>query len=103
MKIFTTVDVIGQGLPLIMPNGVIMMQELQRWIEDEETKRGYVRTKTPLMAKSDLYKISGHWDHYKDGMFVLGDEEKDKEVLCTSSDDMSVPVLCIQSRAAQLP
>ena len=80
MKIFTTVDVIGQGLPLIMPNGVIMMQELQRWIEDEETKRGYVRTKTPLMAKSDLYKISGHWDHYKDGMFVLGDEETDKEV-----------------------
>lgn len=80
MKLFTTVDVIGQGLPLIMPNGVIMMQELQRWIEDEETKRGYIRTKTPLMAKSDLYKISGHWDHYKDGMFVLGDEEKDKEV-----------------------
>ena len=80
MKLFTTVDVIGQGLPLIMPNGVIIMQELQRWIEDEETKRGYVRTKTPLMAKSDLYKISGHWDHYKDGMFVLGDEEKDKEV-----------------------
>ena len=55
MKIFTTVDVIGQGLPLIMPNGVIMMQELQRWIEDEEAKRGYIRTKTPLMAKSDLY------------------------------------------------
>lgn len=80
MKIFTTVDVIGQGLPLIMPNGVIMLQELQRWIEDEEAKRGYIRTKTPLMAKSDLYKISGHWDHYKDGMFVLGDEEKDKEV-----------------------
>lgn len=80
MKIFTTVDVIGQGLPLIMPNGVIIMQELQRWIEDEEAKRGYIRTKTPLMAKSDLYKISGHWDHYKEGMFVLGDEEKDKEV-----------------------
>ena len=80
MKLFTTVDVIGQGLPLIMPNGVIMMQEMQRWIEDEEAKRGYVRTKTPLMAKSDLYKISGHWDHYKDGMFVLGDEEVDKEV-----------------------
>ena len=80
MKIFTTVDVIGQGLPLIMPNGVIMMQELQRWIEDEEAKRGYIRTKTPLMAKSDLYKISGHWDHYKEGMFVLGDEETDKEV-----------------------
>lgn len=81
MKLFTTVDVIGQGLPLIMPNGVIIMQELQRWIEDEESRRGYVRTKTPLMAKNDLYKISGHWDHYKDGMFVLGDEENDKEVL----------------------
>lgn len=80
MELFTTVDVIGQGLPLLMPNGVIMLQELQRWIEDEETKRGYVRTKTPLMAKSDLYKLSGHWDHYKEGMFVLGDEEKDKEV-----------------------
>lgn len=80
MELFTTVDVVGQGLPLIMPKGVIMIQTLQRWIEDEEEKRGYVRTKTPLMAKSDLYKISGHWDHYKDGMFVLGDEEKDKEV-----------------------
>lgn len=80
MEIFTTVDVIGQGLPLIMPNGVIIMNTLKRWIEDEETKRGYMRTQTPLMAKSDLYKISGHWDHYKDGMFVLGDEEKDKEV-----------------------
>jgi len=63
-----------------MPNGVIIMNELKRWIEDEETKRGYMRTQTPLMAKSDLYKISGHWDHYKDGMFVLGDEEKDDEV-----------------------
>ncbi|BCK01179.1 threonine--tRNA ligase [Anaerocolumna chitinilytica] len=80
MELFTTVDVIGQGLPLIMPNGVKIMQTLQRWIEDEEEKRGYVRTKTPFMAKSDLYKISGHWDHYKEGMFVLGDEEKDKEV-----------------------
>lgn len=80
MEIFTTVDVIGQGLPLLMPKGVQIIQRLQRWIEDEEEKRGYVRTKTPLMAKSDLYKISGHWDHYKDGMFVLGDEEKDKEV-----------------------
>lgn len=80
MELFTTVDVIGQGLPLIMPNGAIILQTLQRWIEDEETKRGYSRTKTPFMAKSDLYKISGHWDHYKDGMFVLGDEEKDKEV-----------------------
>lgn len=80
MELFTTVDVIGQGLPLLMPKGVQIIQTLQRWIEDEEEKRGYVRTKTPLMAKSDLYKISGHWDHYKEGMFVLGDEEKDKEV-----------------------
>lgn len=80
LELFTTVDVIGQGLPLLMPNGVKIIQRLQRWIEDEETKRGYMRTKTPLMAKSDLYKISGHWDHYKEGMFVLGDEEKDKEV-----------------------
>ncbi len=80
MEIFTTVDVIGQGLPLIMPNGVIIMNELKRWIEDEETRRGYMRTQTPLMAKSDLYKISGHWDHYKEGMFVLGDEEKEDEV-----------------------
>ncbi len=80
LELFTTVDVIGQGLPLLMPKGVQIIQTLQRWIEDEEEKRGYMRTKTPLMAKSDLYKISGHWDHYKDGMFVLGDEEKDKEV-----------------------
>ena len=80
MEIFTTVDVIGQGLPLLMPKGTKMIQTLQRWIEDEEEKRGYVRTRTPLMAKNDLYKISGHWDHYKEGMFVLGDEEKDKEV-----------------------
>ncbi len=80
MELFTTVDVIGQGLPLMMPKGTKMIQTMQRWIEDEEERRGYVRTKTPLMAKSDLYKISGHWDHYKDGMFVLGDEETDKEV-----------------------
>ena len=81
MELFTTVDVIGQGLPLLMPKGVIVIKELQRWIEDlEDNEWGYIRTKTPLMAKSDLYKISGHWDHYKDGMFVLGDEEKDKEV-----------------------
>ena len=81
MELFTTVDVIGQGLPLLMPKGTKMVQTLQRWIEDlEDNEWGYVRTKTPLMAKSDLYKISGHWDHYKDGMFVLGDEEVDKEV-----------------------
>ena len=81
MGLFTTVDVIGQGLPLFTPKGTKMIQKLQRWIEDLEDKEwGYVRTRTPLMAKSDLYKISGHWDHYKEGMFVLGDEEKDKEV-----------------------
>lgn len=81
MELFTTVDVIGQGLPLLMPKGAKIIQTLQRWIEDlEDNEWGYIRTKTPLMAKSDLYKISGHWDHYTDGMFVLGDEEKDKEV-----------------------
>lgn len=81
MGIFTTVDVIGQGLPLFTPKGTKMIMKLQRWIEDlEEKEWGYVRTRTPLMAKSDLYKLSGHWDHYKDGMFVLGDEETDKEV-----------------------
>ncbi len=81
MELFTTVDVIGQGLPLIMPKGTKIIMKLQRWIEDLEDKEwGYIRTKTPLMAKSDLYKISGHWDHYTDGMFVLGDEKKDKEV-----------------------
>jgi len=81
MELFTTVDVIGQGLPLFTPKGTKMIMKLQRWIEDiEEKEWGYVRTRTPLMAKSDLYKISGHWDHYKDGMFVLGDEEVDKEV-----------------------
>lgn len=81
MELFTTVDVIGQGLPLLLPKGTKMVMKLQRWIEDLEDKEwGYVRTKTPLMAKSDLYKISGHWDHYQDGMFVLGDEKVDKEV-----------------------
>lgn len=81
MELFTTVDVIGQGLPLLLPKGAKIVQTLQRWVEDlEDNEWGYVRTKTPLMAKSDLYKISGHWDHYKDGMFVLGDEENDKEV-----------------------
>ncbi len=81
MELFTTVDVIGQGLPLLMPKGAKIIQTLQRWIEDlEDNEWGYIRTKTPLMAKSDLYKISGHWEHYKEGMFVLGDEENDKEV-----------------------
>lgn len=80
LELFTTVDVIGQGLPLLMPKGAKIIQTMQRWIEDEEEKRGYVRTKTPLMAKSDLYKISDHWGHYKEGMFVLGDEDKEEEV-----------------------
>lgn len=75
MELFATVDVIGQGLPLLMPKGAKMIQTLQRWIEDEEEKRGYMRTKTPFMAKKDLYIISDHWGHYKEGMFVLGDEE----------------------------
>ena len=73
LEYFTTVDVIGQGLPVMLPKGARVIQLLQRWIEDEEQKRGYLLTKTPLMAKRDLYKISGHWDHYLDGMFVLGD------------------------------
>lgn len=81
LGIFTTDENVGQGLPLLMPKGAKIIQQLQRWVEDEEEKRGYVLTKTPLMAKSDLYKVSGHWDHYKDGMFVLGDEEKDSEVM----------------------
>ncbi|MBQ8808305.1 MAG: threonine--tRNA ligase [Clostridia bacterium] len=80
LELFTTSDVIGQGLPILLPKGARIIQLLQRFVEDEEQKRGWQMTKTPLMAKSDLYKISGHWDHYQDGMFVLGDEEKDKEV-----------------------
>ena len=80
LEIFTTVDVIGQGLPLLMPKGAKIIHTMQRWIEDEEEKWGYMRTKTPLMAKKDLYVISDHWDHYKEGMFVLGNEETDSEV-----------------------
>lgn len=80
LELFTTVDYIGQGLPIMLPKGARMIQLLQRWVEDTEQQHGWQLTKTPLMAKSDLYKISGHWDHYQDGMFVLGDEEKDKEV-----------------------
>ncbi|WP_312641601.1 threonine--tRNA ligase [Hydrogenoanaerobacterium sp.] len=80
LEYFTTCDAIGQGLPIMLPKGARAIQLLQRFVEDEEERRGYLLTKTPLMAKSDLYKISGHWDHYKDGMFVMGDEEKDAEV-----------------------
>jgi threonyl-tRNA synthetase len=81
LGIFMTSELVGQGLPILMPKGAKLMQILQRFVEDEEEKRGYEITKTPYMAKSDLYKVSGHWDHYKDGMFILGDEEKDSEVI----------------------
>ena len=80
LGIFMTDERIGQGLPLLMPKGERIFRTLVRFVEDEEDRRGYVRTRTPYMAKSDLYKVSGHWDHYKDGMFVIGDESKDDEV-----------------------
>lgn len=80
LGIFTTSDLIGQGLPILLPKGAKIIQTLQRFVEDEEEKRGWLLTKTPYMAKSDLYKLSGHWDHYQDGMFVMGEEEKDDEV-----------------------
>ena len=80
LELFTTSDVIGQGLPIMLPKGTQILQTMQRFVEDEEAKRGWLRTKTPLMAKSDLYKISGHWDHYRDGMFVMGDPESEDEV-----------------------
>ncbi len=82
LEYFTTVDYIGQGLPIMLPKGSKVIQVLQRFVEDEEERRGYKLTKTPLVTKNDLFKISGHWDHYKDGMFVLGNEETDKEVFC---------------------
>ena len=81
MGLFMTEERIGQGLPLFMPKGAKMMQTMQRFIEDEEERRGYMLTKTPYMAKSDLYKLSGHWDHYRDKMFIIGDEVMDDEVL----------------------
>ena len=82
LEIFTTADVIGQGLPLLLPKGAKIIQTMERWIEDlEDNEWGYLRTKTPFMAKKDLYEISGHWQHYKEGMFVIGDESKDDEVL----------------------
>ena len=90
LEYFTTVDVIGQGLPVLLPKGARTIQTLQRWIEDEEQKRGYLLTKTPLMAKSDLYKISGHWDHYLDGMFVLGDPN-DETKECFALRPMTCP------------
>jgi len=81
LELFTTSDLIGQGLPVLLPKGARIVQILQRFVEDEEQRRGWQLTKTPLMAKSDLYKLSGHWNHYRDGMFVLGDAEKDEEVM----------------------
>ena len=90
LEYFTTVDSIGQGLPIIMPKGARVIQTLQRWIEDEEQRRGYLMTKTPLMAKRDLYKISGHWDHYLDGMFVLGDPH-DETKECFALRPMTCP------------
>ncbi len=90
LEIFTTVDVIGQGLPIMLPKGTKILQILQRFVEDEEERRGWLRTKTPLMAKSDLYKISGHWDHYRDGMFVLGDPE-DESRECFALRPMTCP------------
>ena len=90
LEYFTTVDYIGQGLPILLPKGARTIQLLQRWIEDEEQKRGYLLTKTPLMAKRDLYRISGHWDHYLDGMFVLGDPH-DEEKECFALRPMTCP------------
>ena len=90
LEIFTTVDCIGQGLPIMLPKGTKILQILQRFVEDEEERRGWVRTKTPLMAKRDLYKISGHWDHYRDGMFVMGDpDDENKE--CFALRPMTCP------------
>ena len=90
LELFTTVDVIGQGLPVMLPKGARVIQTLQRWVEDEEQKRGYLLTKTPLMAKRELYKISGHWDHYLDGMFVLGDPH-DETKECFALRPMTCP------------
>ena len=90
LELFTTCDVIGQGLPVMLPKGTQILQTLQRFVEDEEARRGWLRTKTPLMAKSDLYKISGHWDHYLDGMFVMGDP-KDETKECFALRPMTCP------------
>ena len=90
LEYFTTVDVIGQGLPILLPKGARVIQTLQRWVEDEEEKRGYLLTKTPLLAKRELYKISGHWDHYLDGMFVLGDPH-DETKECFALRPMTCP------------
>ncbi len=90
LEYFTTADVVGQGLPILLPKGARVIQLLQRFVEDEEQRRGYVLTKTPLMGKSDIYKISGHWSHYRDGMFIIGDPEND-EASCLALRPMTCP------------
>ena len=90
LELFTTADVIGQGLPIILPKGTVIIQTLQRWVEDTETKWGYLRTKTPLFAKRELYKISGHWDHYREGMFIIGDPD-DETKECFALRPMTCP------------
>ena len=90
LEYFTTVDVIGQGLPVLLPKGARTVQRLQRWVEDVEESRGYLLTKTPLMAKRELYKISGHWDHYRDGMFIYGDAD-DESKDCFALRPMTCP------------
>ncbi len=90
LEYFTTVDVVGQGLPILLPKGARVVQLLQRWVEDVEQKHGYLLTKTPLMAKREFYKISGHWDHYLDGMFILGDPH-DETKECFAMRPMTCP------------
>jgi threonyl-tRNA synthetase len=90
LEYFTTVDYVGQGLPILLPKGARVIQLLQRWVEDVEQARGCLLTKTPLFAKRELYKISGHWDHYLDGMFVLGDPY-DEEKECFALRPMTCP------------
>ena len=102
LEFFTTVDVVGQGLPIILPKGSRVIQLLQRWVEDTEQQHGYLLTKTPLMAKREFYKISGHWDHYLDGMFILGDPyDETKE--CFALRPMTVPVSGIPQQTAFIP
>ena len=90
LEYFTTVDYVGQGLPILLPKGTRAIQQMQRWVEDTEDQWGYVRTKTPLMAKRDLYRISGHWDHYLDGMFIIGDPH-DESAECFALRPMTCP------------
>ncbi|MDR0383990.1 MAG: threonine--tRNA ligase [Christensenellaceae bacterium] len=97
LGIFMTSEIVGQGLPLFMPNGAKLMEILTRFVEDEETKRGYLRTRTPSLAKSDLFKISGHWEHYKDGMFILGNEVLDEEVFALRPMTCPFQILCYKN------